>query len=895
MKALRRMIHRLRGALPGRRSESDLDEELESHIQMQTEDNLRRGMPPEVARREALLKFGGIEGVKESYRDQRGAPVLEAFFADLRYALRGFMRSPGFTLTSLAALTLGIAATTGVFSAVNGILFKPLHVPDRFVVLVTLYAENGHADGDPNSSPPQFNHWRMQTDVLQDVSAFFRGVMIYTGGDAAEEWTSMKFSADAFRCLGIRVLQGRTFTEEEDRPNGPHVAVISEQLWENRFGRDPQILGKPVLLDGDSYTVIGIVENSETMRRDFGFREYPQVYVPFQAWSEARDSRNHYFFTVARLKPGVSIEQARDRLKVSSQEYRSKFPDGLGPDDFFSINSLRELYLSSDIRSLVAIFLSAAGLVLLIGCANVANLLLARGAGREREIAIRSAIGAGRRRVVRQLMTENLLLSLTGGALGAVLGVYGMRALDSLNNPDVMPQIDSAIDMDWRVMLFALAVSLATAAVFGLLPALQASRTDLNTIHKSSGPHSRGGMKQSKARAALVVSEVGLAVILLIGSLLLIRSFVWLARADRGFDTMNTSTVRTYFSAAKYRKPGVMGDAVDRGLERLRSLPGVVVAGATGCMPLRCSMGFTFDIPARPAPEPGEMPFAGWNSVSPGFFEALRVPIKKGRGFSLGDNHSAPQVAIINEAMAKKYWKDRDPLLDRIIIAKGMGMDYLDEPVRQIVGVVGDMRVNPADAQPIMYVPIAQVSGVQGYWQSHLNWVIRTESQPYGLATAIRDELRRATGLPSGEFHTVYQWVAFSINDQQMLMLLMTILASAALLLASVGIYGVMAYNVEQRTQEIGIRIALGAEANRVRNMVVRQGASIAAVGLAIGLAAAWGLARTLESFLVGVRAHDSIVFVAVPMILGVVALLAVWLPATRASRVNPVDSLRCE
>src|SRR5262249_32673309 len=302
------------------------------------------------------------------------------------------------------------------------------------------YAENGYADGDASSSPPQFNHWRMQTDVLQDVSAFFRNVMVYTGRDVAEEWTSMKLSAAAFRCLGIHLLRGRTFTEEEDQTNGPHVAVISEQLWERRFERDPQILGKSVLLDGDSYTVIGIVENSEALRRDFDLREYPQVYVPLQNFSEARDSRNRYFYVAARLKRGVSIEQARDRLKASSQEYRSQFPDGLGRDDFFSVRSLREQYLSSTARSLIAIFLAAAGLVLLIGCANVANLLLTRGAGREREIAIRSAIGAGRRRVLRQLMTENLLLSLTGGALGAVFGVYGMRLLDS-RGPDVLPQI----------------------------------------------------------------------------------------------------------------------------------------------------------------------------------------------------------------------------------------------------------------------------------------------------------------------------------------------------------------------------------------------------------------------------------------------------------------------
>ena len=588
MKLFRRGWRRLLGTAAKRHSERDLADEVASHIEMQVEDNLRVGMAREEALRVAMLKFGGVESVKDSYRDQRGFPLMESMFHDMRYALRWLRTNPGFTITAVAAMALGIGATTAVFSIVNVVLLKPLGYPDpdRLVVLMTTGASDTGERGDtPVASPAEFVHWRGQSNVLQDVSVTLDGAMNYSGGEVMDLWHSMRTSAGVFRCLGIPILQGRGFTQEEELPNGPRVAVISRGVWTRRFGGDPQILGKKITLSGEPYTVIGVAADNIAL----GLLDSPtEVYVPFQIDPGTNDHGQN-FFVLARLKPDVTLEQSKERLQASAVEFRAKFPNALGPKDGFTVKPIREA-LVGDVRPLLRILVGAVSLVLLIACANVANLLLARGTCRRREIQIRVAIGGGRGRIMRQLLTESVLLSLAGGAFGLLLGHIGIRALLAANQTDMLLGNNGAeVVIDWRVMGFTLAVSLLTGIVFGLFPALQASRAELNSVLKDGSGRWGTGLRRNQVGTALVMSEVSLAVLLLVGSALLIRTFVALKRVDRGFETKNVMTMRTSLTRSQYLKANVLADTIRNGLARIRSLPGVANATATCCVPLQGS------------------------------------------------------------------------------------------------------------------------------------------------------------------------------------------------------------------------------------------------------------------------------------------------------------------
>ena len=820
---------------------------------------------------------------------------MGAFLQDVTHSIRMFRKSPGFTITALAALALGIGATTAIFSVVNAILLKPMPVPDpdRFMMMMTQTEQTGSYEG---ASPAKFAYWRAQSSVLQDVSAYIPGVMNYTGGEVVEQLRSIQMSSDAFHCWGTPILRGRGFTPEDDAPGGPHVTLIGEDFWQRRFSGDPQILGKTISLNGDQYTIIGIAAKNP------GWLEFgapTEVYVPFQLDPNSSD-QTRYFNVTARLKPGVSLDQADARLQASANGYRAKFPNSIGPKDVFSVMPFRDFVVGGN-RPLLLVLLGAVTLVLLIACANVANLLLARAAGRRREIAIRAAIGAGRARMIRQLLTESILLSLAGGAVGLLLGFVGIRALLAVNTAG-LPRVGEdgiAVGMDWRVMGFAVLVSLATGILFGLFPALQGSRADLNSVLKDSSGRSGTGLKQNKARAALVVSEVGLAVILLVGSALLIRTFVALYVVNPGFETKNVMTMRMLMTGPKFQKSMGVADALRDGLERVRALPGVVNASAACCVPLRGGISFPFDIIGRP---PGNTPYTGggdWTPVAPGYFDVFKIPVKRGRIFNDRDDDKSPAVVVINESMAKQFWKDGDPLKDRVIVGKVLPA-LKDEPARQIIGIVEDVRDGGLNREPrpTMYVPQAQITDAINALVVRLlpmSWIVRTRDEPHALVPAIREQLRQATGLPVADVHSMDEVVSLSTARQRFNMLLMTVFGCAALLLAAIGIYGLMAYTVEQRTQEIGIRLALGAEASQVRNMIVRQGMALALAGVVVGIGAAWALSRLIESLLFGVKARDPMVFISVPLVLSAVALLAVWLPANRASRVSPVESLRYE
>jgi len=822
---------------------------------------------------------------------------MASLLSDLRYTIRTLVKAPAFALAAIAALTLGIGANTAIFSVLNAVLLKPLSAPepDR----VVFFMNTSPQGSGPAASPAKFAHWRQQTSVVEQASAFNNNVLNYTGGDSVEQFRGGRVSAEFFRLFGAPVFRGRTFSEEEDRPRGGTVAVLSHGLWTRRFGSDPAIVGRAITLGNESYTVIGILGPAFDVE-DWWGGPPPEIWIPFQLDRNSTD-QGHYFRSAARLKAGVTIEQANARLKASADEFRSRFPNSIGKNQAFGVERVQDV-LVRNVRTTLFVLAGAVGFVLLIACANVANLLLVRATGRRREIAIRAAIGAGRGRIMRQLLTESVVLSLAGGVLGMVLGVAGIRALLSINTAG-LPRIgrDGAlVAMDVRVLAFAIGVSLATGIIFGLIPALHAARADLTSTLKESAGRSGTGFRQNKARSVLVVVEVALALILLVGSALLIRTSLALRAVDPGFNPSNVLTMRMSVSSPQFVKADAVERLVRTGVERLRGVPGVEMASATCCVPLEGGYGLPFIIAGRPLKDAPSHGGGGWLTVSPGYFEVFRIAMKRGRSFTDRDDAQGPPVVIINESFAKQFLKDGDPLAERLIIGKSFMREFASEQPRQIVGVASDVRDGGLnrDPQPAMYVPQAQIPDAANALNVRLTpiaWVVRTRMSPYAASATVQEQLRQVTGLPVSDVRSMEDVVSRSVSRQQFNMLLMTVFASSALLLAAIGIYGLMAYSVEQRTQEIGIRLALGANTGDVRRMVIRQGMRLAVVGLVIGLASSFGLARVIANLLFGVTPRDPLVFTAAPLLLAAVAFIGVYLPARRAVRVDPVIALRAE
>ena len=821
---------------------------------------------------------------------------MDTLLHDLKHSLRSYRQSPGFTLTALATLALGIGANTAVFSVVNAILLKPVPFPDPDRIVV--FMNTSPQGSGPACSPAKFQHYREQTSVVEDVSAFRTGVVNLTGGAFPEQLQSGQVSADYFRLFGAPIIRGRTFTAEEDAPQGPHVALMGEGLWKRRFARDPNILGKTISLSGDSYVVIGIIGASFDTSQ---FGPAPEVWVPFQLDPKTTD-QGHYFMAAGRLKSRVSLAQAQAKLKLSAEDFGRKFPRALGPNNGFSVTTFQDAFVSNA-RPILLVLAAAVGLVLLIACANVANLLLVRATARRREIAIRAAIGAGRGRIIRQLLTESVLLAVAGGIAGLALGLIGIRALLAVNTAGLprLGEKGTLVGADWRVLAFTLLISVGTGILFGLIPALQSSRADLSATLKESGGRTGSGFRQNKMRSALVIVEVALALVLLVGSALLIRTSMALGAVDPGFDPDNVLTMRMSLSGPRFLKADAVERLVRDGVTRIEALPGVELASATCCIPLEGGYGLPFNILGQPPAK--NLPFTGgggWKTVSPGYFEVFKIPVKRGRTFAETDDKATRPVVIINEAMAKQYWKNGDPLRDQIMIGGGMMHELAAEKPRQIIGVVADSRDGALnrDPQPTMFVPQAQVTDDINALNVRLTpmaWVVRTRVVPFTLNSAIQARLREVSGLPVSDVRTMNEVVSLSVSRQRFNMLLMTIFGSSALLLAAIGIYGLMAYSVEQRTQEIGIRLALGAETGAVRNMVVVQGMRLVLIGVAIGVGAAFGLTRFLAAFLFGVNVRDPLAFVSIPIALVCVALLAIWMPALRASRLDPIQALRYE
>jgi predicted permease len=794
-----------------------------------------------------------------------------------------FRQNPSLTATALAALAIGIGSNTAIFSVVNAVLLKPppFYEPERIVMFMNT-SPNGQGGG---ASPAKFFHWRAQADVVQDVSAFRTGVVNWTGGDVPEQLRSAQVSGDFFRLFGAPIVRGRAFSGQEDLPGGPKVVLISEGLWRRRFAQDPNITSKTLLVGGDPHPIVGVVGDA------FDFREFgpaPEVWVPFQFDPNTRD-QGHYFQAAGRLKPGVSLAQARTRVVASAAEFLRKYPRSLGQRNGFNVEPLQEA-LVQNVRGSLTVLGVAVGFVLLIACSNVANLLLARAIGRKREIAIRAAIGAGRGRLIRQLLTESVLLSAAGAVLGSILGYVGIRALLSVNTAN-LPRVgrDGAlVTVDWRVL------------AFGLIPALQSSKADLSATLKEGGGRAGSGFRQNKARTILVVSEVALALVLVIGAALLIRTSLALQAVKPGFDATNVLTMRMSLAGQRFLTSSAIDRLVRDGTDRIRALPGVVTASATCCVPLEGGYGLPFLVVGRPLQDGPFHGGGGWQTISPRFFDVFKVPVLRGRAFTELDNAGGPPVVMINQAMATRFWPKADPLQDRIWIGKGIMSELAAEVPRQIIGIVGDVRDGALnrDPQPTMYVPNAQVPDALNALNVRLTplaWVVRTQGDPSRLSASVQEVLRQTSGLPVSDVRTMDEVISRSTSRQRFNMLLMSIFGGSALCLAAIGVYGLMTYSVQQRTQEIGIRMALGAEAGHVRKMVVFQGMTFSVIGVVLGTGAAFWLAKLISTFLFGVQPWDPAVFVAVPVLLTAIAFVAVLVPAMRATRVDPMSALRHE
>ncbi|MFC5860706.1 ABC transporter permease [Acidicapsa dinghuensis] len=811
--------------------------------------------------------------------------------SDLKHAVRGLMKSPGFAIAAVLALALGIGANTAIFSVVNAVLLKPLSYPDaeRIVEFGTFSTTLGNFF----TSVPEFHAYQSASSVFSEVAAYdSAGPGFNLTGDHPEQIRGIHVTEGYFRLFGAPVIAGRTFTRQEDSPNGGKVVVLSYGLWQRRFAGDPAVVGKSLLLGNEPYTIVGVTG------KDFHSDPQADIWLPFQ-FEPVTSDMNHYFQVAGLLRPGVTMAQAQAELKVAAVRYHREFPQSNQRQEFH-IQPLRDSIVGEARKSLL-VMLGAVSLVLLIACANVANLLLVRATARKREFAIRSALGAGHGRIVRQLLTESVLLSVAGGVLGMALGFAGVRALLAVS-PAGLPRLGengSAVGIDWRVLVFTLAVSLGTGILFGLFPAVTASRTDLNTVLKESAGRSGTGMRQGRVRALLVISEVSLALVLLIGAVLLIRTFAALHAVDPGFNAQNVLTMDMSLTGERYLKTAGVAQLSRNGRDRLNALPGVEVSAVAYWLPNHVGDALPFEIAGQPLDKDHEYG-SRWMSVSPGYLDVFHIPVLRGRGFNENDTASAPGVMLVNEALAKRYWPGRDAVGQRIITSKGLGAG-MNESTSTIVGVVGDTHNagpgRPPD--PMVMVPIAQVT--DAYTISYTNvqplfWVVRTRSDPHALMAAVTEQLRVASaGAPAAHMRTMDEVMGVSTAREQFNMLLLAIFGVVALALASIGIYGLMAYTVEQRSQEMGIRMALGADRVAIRGLVVWSGMRMAMAGIVVGMAAALGLTRLMSSFLFGVRPWDPVAFFAAPVILCVVALAAVWLPGVRASSVDPVQALRAE
>jgi putative ABC transport system permease protein len=862
------------------RVDQEFTEEVQAYLDMLTEVKISQGLTPQEARRNALVELGGVAQVQEKVREIRMGQFIETAWRDVRTGARALVHSPVFTLVTVLSLALGIGANTAIFSVVNGLLLRPLPYPESEQIVHVWHTppQQSFPGLDKFSvSPANYIDWKAQSTAFEQTAVYtYTGVSLSTSNDPVP-LTGAAVSSDFFSVLRANPIQGRTFTPDEERPGRDQVVVIGHSVWQRAFGANPNIIGQTVTLNSRKFTVVGI------MAAGFEFPQEADLWVPL-AWDDnERQTRSiHDYLVLARLKQNVSLDQARAEMNTISSRLAQQYPEensGWGA----VVIPLRD-DLVGDIRLALLVLFCAVGFVLLIACANVANLMLARGANRQKEIAVRIALGAGRARLVRQLLTESVLLAVTGGLLGLLLAVLGSNILVELGD---LPNAGD-IGIDTWTLGFTILVSLGAGIMIGIVPALQFTKTNLSeTLKQGSGRMGGTSIKQH-TRKALVISEVALSLVLLIGAGLMIRSFWKLQNVDPGFDTSNALTMSVVLTPTRYSEPQQRLGFVDQAIEQIRAVPGVVSVGTTSAIPL-AGGGSTqpFSIEGQPTVAIAEQPMAQTRYISPDYFRAIAIPLRQGRFFSDYDRDSSVPVVIISEAMARRFWPGENPIGRRLTPSF-----HAAEGVREIVGVVGDVKTVglEVDSSAMMYLPYKQAP------RPFISFVVRTASNPESLVPPVSQAIYlidKAQALTNVQ--TMEQVLTESLSGRRFNMTLLLTFAGVALLLAAVGVYGVMNYTVTLRRRELGIRMALGAERMDVLRLVLRQGLMLTLIGVGAGLISAYALTRLMASLLYGVTATDYLTFGSVSAMLIAVGLAASYVPARRATKVNPTIALRAE
>ena len=896
MNPARSWLSRFGGFFNKSTHDRELADEIEAHFQLHMDDNLRAGMSAAEARRQALLKFGGVESAKEAYRDRAGLPFLETLFHDVRFAFRMLRKNPAFTAVAILTLALGVGASTAVFSLVNAVLLKPLPYPHSEQIVFPWRQSPQGLNLGYNEIPwgrTEFLILAQESKAFESLGAFQSDSFNLTGSGDPVRLDGLRASAGFFPSLGVSPLLGRTYTADEDQPGHAHSVVLGYQLWRDRFGADSTILGRTLELNGEGYTIIGVMPpgfvfpRAAEMPGGFTFAREAQLWIPLALSHAPRiPAEDDLLAIVGRLKPGVSIAQGQAEMDLFTHRFEAQGPGAKG---WFNqrVTPLNR-QIAGDTRHPLLLILCAVGVVLLIACSNVASLLLTRSLGRKREFTLRAALGANNHRLIRQLLTESLLLATFSGFLGILLAGAIVHFI-KIVGPSNIPRLGET-NLDLRVLFFALAVSFFAGILFGLAPAIAAGRKNLSESLKESGQRSGESRANAGLRNALLVSEVALAFVLVIAAGLLTQSFFHLLRVDPGFAPERVLTFELSLPATKYPDQPHTTALYQNALQKLRSMPGIESAGIIETLPMGGATESTgIRIPGHIPADKNETPYANYTIASPGYFSTVGTPLLRGRDFLDSDTADSLPVTIINSAMAKKFWPGSDP------IGKQVGPGSPLYPAATIIGIVADtkrlsLREEPAPEMFVLYN--------QKVWPSLLTMdvVLRTKADPASASTAARDAIHSVDpDLPLAKIAALETLVDDSVIQQRFAMLVLGAFGALALLLASIGMYGVISYSTMQRTQEIGIRMALGAQRHTILAMVLNHGGRLAGLGIAIGIVAAIAMARLMSSFLYGVQPADPATFAAVALLLCVVALLACYVPARRAMRVDPIVALRYE
>ncbi len=813
---------------------------------------------------------------------------MDSFLQDLRFGARTLLRNPGFATVAILTLALGVGVNAAIFSVVNAVLLKPLpwSEPDRAVMIWsrwTAFDKTWVSDGEVND-------YRRRASTLAEVAAWDDSQVNLTGDGEPERVPAGSVTANLFSVLGVTPQYGRTFTAAEDVPNGPRLVLLGHGLWQRRYAGEPGIIGRSIQVNGNAYQVIGIMPRDFVLPTDFQNPNPTMLWIP-QQWNRAStDHGNHGYYAAARLKPGATVPQARDELHRIAQAMTN---EGLYPRQMqfdTVVLSLRDEVVGG-VRRAIWLLFGAVGFLLLIACANVANLLLARAEARHREIAVRAALGAGRARVIRQLLTESLVLAVISALAGLALATAGARLL-AWWNPANIPRVAS-VTIDTRVLLFTIAIALMTTIVFSLAPSVRLLRSDLTESMKEGGANATTGSGRQRFRNALVVVEMALAVILLVGAGLMLRSLWSLQRIDLGFNPTGVLTMRVSLPEATYGKPEQVVAFYSRLMDEVRALPGVAAAGAARSLPLGSTIGdFGLRVDGY-VPPPGTNAKGDWQIVTDGYLEAMGEQVLRGRPITRADTTDSQLVALINEEMARRYWSGRDPIGGRLRIGGNMSRPWVT-----VVGIVKDVHHNGvADVvKEKFYVPHTQWHKSTGFPISGMSLIVRTTGNPVALAPSVRNVIRQLDpNLPVADVRPMTAVVGAALSTPRFTSVLLSMFALLALTLSAVGIYGVLSYVVSRRTREIGIRVAIGADRSRVLRMVLTNGLTLALTGLGLGVIVSLPIARLMQGLLHGVTPADPATFVAVALALASVALLASLVPALRATRVDPVIALKSE